>query len=333
MGGDFGPRVTIPAAISAVQQHPQLSITLIGSDVLISPYLSSLSPTIASRLTFLHAPDSITMDEKPASALRHKRQSSLWQALSLLQQGQVDACVSAGNTGAMMAIGKHVLGTHTGVDRPALCKPVPTLHGHSYLLDLGANVNCTGEQLLQFAHMGSVLAKVLDSKARPLVALLSNGHEDIKGNEQVRHARELLSQANAIEFIGSVEGDGIFKGDADVIVCDGFVGNIALKASEGVAHYIATKAKESITRNLYQRCLGLLAWPLLRHWRQQFSPARYNGACFLGLSGNVIKSHGSADQQAFYQALLTAQDYARKGVCGRVKQHIESLQSGQPPNQ
>ncbi len=251
------------------------------------------------------------MDEAVASALRSKKDSSMRVAIDLVKDGTANAAVSAGNTGALMAISRFVLKTLPGIDRPAICSILPSQRGSTYVLDLGANVDCSPEHLLQFGIMGSLLVSALEHKERPTVGLLNIGEEDIKGNEAVKRAGELL-RATDLNFIGNVEGNDIFKGTADVVVCDGFVGNVTLKAVEGLAHMIGGALKEEFSRSIFTKLTALLAMPVLKSFRQRFDPRRYNGASLLGLRGIVVKSHGSADQMAFRCALEKAAEEARQ---------------------
>ena len=251
-----------------------------------------------ARLTITPASETIGMDEKPAAALRGKPDSSMRVALELLRDGKVQACVSAGNTGALMALSRYVLKTLPGIDRPAMVAAIPTQKGYCQLLDLGANVDCSAEHLFQFAVMGSVAAEAL-GVARPRVALLNIGTEDIKGNQQVKLAATLLQGARGLNYIGFVEGDGLYRGEADVVVCDGFVGNILLKSSEGLATMIATRIEALFKQSLASRLVGALALPLMRRLQADLAPARHNGASFIGLQGIVVKSHGSAGAQGY----------------------------------
>jgi len=263
----------------------------------------------------------VEMDEAPALALKHKKNSSMRLAINLVKAGDAQCCVSAGNTGALMATAKFVLKMLPGIDRPAIATTLPTQSGHTYVLDLGANVDCTAEHLLQFGIMGSILASAVDRKERPSVGLLNIGHEEMKGGEVVRQAGELLRQS-PINFHGNVEGDDVYKGTVDVVVCDGFVGNVALKTSEGLARMIAAILKEEFGRSLLTRLAGLAAMPVLRAIRHRLDGRRYNGASLLGLRGIVVKSHGSADAFAFQCALDAAFREASSGILARITQDI-----------
>jgi glycerol-3-phosphate acyltransferase PlsX len=258
-----------------------------------------------SRLQIAAASEVVGMDDKPSVALRGKPDSSMRVALELVRDDKVQAMVSAGNTGALMALSRHVLKTVPGIDRPAMVVALPTLTGHCQLLDLGANVDCSAEQLLQFAVMGSVAAQALGI-ARPRVALLNIGTEDIKGNQQVKQAAALLQAAQGLNYIGYIEGDGLYRGEADVVVCDGFVGNVLLKSSEGLASMIAARTEAVFSSGVFSRLAGAVALPLLKRLRRELAPARHNGASFLGLQGIVIKSHGSAGAEGFRSAIERA---------------------------
>lgn len=327
MGGDFGPQPVLEAALQTAASTPELQLYIVGNQHLLESQLSNLSPpaALASRLQVLHAPDVVSMDDKPSSALRHKRQSSMWKALELVKTGQASACVSAGNTGALMVMGRHLLKTYPGVDRPAICKPVPSSRGHCYLLDLGANINCSAEHLVQFAFMGSVLAAVSDGNPAPTVGLLNIGEENTKGIEQVREASRLLSASDRINYVGFVEGDDIYTGDVDVVVCDGFVGNIALKVSEGAAKFLAANVRQVFDDSLYARFAGWIAGPLVNQWRAKYDPVRHNGACFLGLQGTVVKSHGGADSRGFCFALQMALEQVDRQIPAKISGRLHEL--------
>lgn len=305
MGGDFGPHCIVPASLDCLAEIPSLHLALVGQTSLIEEIIAQYRGVDRSRLQIVDAPEAIGMDERPSQALRGKPSSSMRVALELVRDGQAQACVSAGNTGALMALAKHVLKTLPGVDRPAMATVIPTQAGPCLLLDLGANLDCTAEQLCQFAAMGSVAAQALGIE-RPRVALLNVGTEDIKGNQQVKAAALLLEQVQGIDYRGFVEGDGLFRGEADVAVCDGFVGNILLKSSEGLAQLVVSRVETLFRRSLGARLIGLLALPLLRKLRADLRPAQYNGASFLGLQGVVVKSHGSAGREGFRAAIRRA---------------------------
>lgn len=314
MGGDHGPVVTVPAALRSLARHPSLSLVLVGDETAIRAELVRCGGAAEPRLRVQHASQVVTMDDPVAVALRNKRDSSMRIAINLVHEKQADACISAGNTGALMAISRFVLKTLPGIDRPAICTALPTITGQVHMLDLGANVDSTAEHLRQFAIMGSILASVVDGIERPRVGLLNIGQEDIKGNEQIKAAAQLLQADPAINYTGFVEGDGIFKGHADVVVCDGFVGNVALKTTEGVAKMIGEMLKRQIKRNPFTLLLGLLALPVLNGLKREMDPGRYNGASLVGLNGIVVKSHGSADVNSFANALGVAIHEVDKNV-------------------
>lgn len=308
MGGDHGVVVTVPAAVSFLDAHPRASLILVGRQDEIRAALGGRGDD--ARLSIVHAEQVVEMDESPALALRLKRDSSMRVAVRQVKDGAADACVSAGNTGALMAISRFVLKTLDGIDRPAIASPLPNEKGGiTTVLDLGANVDCSPEHLLQFAILGSALVAALQEKERPSVGLLNIGEEATKGNEVVKRAAELL-RASPLNFYGNVEGNDIYKGTTDVVVCDGFVGNVALKASEGVAHMVAHFIRQEFSRNLFTRLAALMALPVLRRFKARVDPARLNGAALLGLRGIVIKSHGGASAAAFGAALQRAYDAA-----------------------
>jgi glycerol-3-phosphate acyltransferase PlsX len=326
MGGDHGVSVTVSAALAALEREPALRLILVGRKDDIAAELKRLRAAESERLTIHHATEVVGMDEPPAQALRTKRDSSMRVAINLVKEGVAQAAVSAGNTGALMATARFVLKTLPGIDRPAIVTTLPTIHGHVHVLDLGANVDCTAEQLLQFAIMGSILVSAVEGKPNPSVGLLNIGEEDIKGNEIVKQANELL-RASPLNYRGYVEGDEIYTGDVDVIVCDGFVGNVALKTSEGLARMIAQFMREEFKRNWITRLAGIIALPVLRAFRRRVDPRRYNGATLIGLNGTVIKSHGGADRLAFRQAIFEAVAEARNRVPERIGHELANLQT------
>lgn len=305
MGGDFGPRNIVQASLACLIATPSLHLILVGQAPLIEELIARQSGVDRSRLRVVNASEVIGMDEKPSQALRGKPDSSMRVALDLVAHGQAQACVSAGNTGALMALSRFVLKTLPGIDRPAMVAAIPTQRGYCQLLDLGANVDSSAENLYQFAVMGSVAAEAL-GVVRPKVALLNIGTEDIKGNQQVKLAASLLQAAPGLNYAGFVEGDGLYRGEADVVVCDGFVGNILLKSSEGLASMISARIEILFSQNLLSRAVGALALPLLKRLQADLAPARHNGASFLGLQGIVVKSHGSASVQGFQSAIHRA---------------------------
>jgi glycerol-3-phosphate acyltransferase PlsX len=316
MGGDHGVEAVVPAALEALRRHPRLELVLVGDRDAIA---GSLPGDPGPRLTVRHTSQTVGMDESPALALRNKKDSSMRVAIDLVKEGRARACVSAGNTGALMATARFVLRTLPGIERPAIITALPTMAGHVYVLDLGANVDVAPRHLVQFAVMGSVLVSAVDENPAPRVGLLNIGEEAIKGNERVKEAARLLEVSN-LNYTGYVEGDDIYVGRADVVVCDGFVGNVALKASEGVAHMLTHFLKVEFGRNLLTKLSGLIAMPVLRALRQRLDPRRYNGASLLGLKGIVVKSHGGADAYAFGHAI----DEAVKEVAKDVPTRIES---------
>ncbi len=326
MGGDHGPSVTVPAALHFLAEHSAAHLILVGQEDVLRPLLGNQSKN--SRLRLVHASEVVGMDESPALALRNKKDSSMRVAINLVKNGEADACVSAGNTGALMAISRFVLKMLPGIERPAICAPVPTINGHTHMLDLGANVDCTAEHLLQFGIMGAMLISAMEHKERPTVGLLNIGEEEIKGNEVVKAAGELLRNSG-LNFVGNVEGDGIFKGEADVIVCDGFVGNVSLKTTEGLAQMLASSLRSEFKRNWLTKLAALAAMSVLNRFKQRFDHRRYNGAVLLGLRGISVKSHGSADKLAFGKAISRAYDAAENRVVERIAGRIAEMVSAQ----
>ncbi|MEO8137256.1 MAG: phosphate acyltransferase PlsX [Betaproteobacteria bacterium] len=324
MGGDHGPLVTVPAALNFQKRFPSVDLILVGLADVIASELKKCNAAENQHLRVQHASQVVTMDESTATALRVKKDSSIRVAVNLVKSGEAHACVSAGNTGALMAISRFVLKTLPGIDRPAICSVLPTMRGRTYVLDLGANVDCGPENLLQFGIMGASLVAAVERNESPTVGLLNIGEEDIKGNELVKRAAELLRESG-LNFFGNVEGNDIYKGTTDVVVCDGFVGNVALKSSEGVAQMIAAFLREEFKRNLFTRFAALVSLPVINAFRRRMDHRRYNGASLLGLKGIVIKSHGSADAFAFEHALERAVDEARNGVLQRITERMASL--------
>ena len=305
MGGDHGPVVTLAGLSNSVSAHPDLEATVFGSEDSVLPFLKKYALLKNDRIDFVHTTEIVKMDDKPAIALRSKKDSSMRRAIDAVKDGSCNACVSAGNTGALMGIARFVLKTMPGISRPAICGTMPGIKKSTKLLDLGANVDCGSEDLLGFGIMGSVLARYTSEIENPTVALLNIGMEEIKGNEQIRKASEILEESN-INYIGYVEGDDIFKGTVDVIVCDGFIGNIALKSSEGVAKMLSSIAREEYRKNLITKMSGFLSLPVLNNLKKRLDPRRHNGASLLGLKGTVVKSHGSADELSFANAIEVA---------------------------
>jgi glycerol-3-phosphate acyltransferase PlsX len=302
MGGDHGLDVTVPAALGFARAEPDAALLLVGRSAEIESRLAAAGD-LRLRIEVVHAEEVVAMDEPLAQALRGKRNSSMRLAVNLVKDGRADACVSAGNTGALMAISRFVLKTLDGIDRPAIATVIPNQTGGvTTMLDLGANVDCTPEHLFQFALLGASMVAAVEEKERPSIGLLNIGEEVIKGNEVVKQAAELL-RASPLNFYGNVEGNDIFKGTTDVVVCDGFVGNVALKTSEGLAQMLGGFVKEEFTRNVFSKLAALVALPVLKRFKRRVDHRRYNGASLLGLRGIVIKSHGSADVYAFECAI------------------------------
>lgn len=323
MSGDFGPPATVPAALQALNAHPELALILVGEKKVLRQELERNKAQLSERLVLRHASEVVEMSELPSKALRTKKDSSMRVAVNLVKEGHASACVSAGNTGALMAIARFVLKTLPGIDRPAIISAIPSVHGHTHMLDLGANAECTSQQLFQFAVMGSVLATAVNGLEKPKVGLLNIGEEEIKGNERIRDAATLLN-SSSLNYIGFVEGDDIYMGDVDVVVCDGFVGNVALKASEGLAKLVGQFMREEFTRSLPTRVSGLCALPVLKRFQSRMDPRNYNGASLLGLQGNVIKSHGSADVLALRSAIRIALVETEKSVPFRISRLLQS---------
>ncbi len=316
MGGDHGLDVTVPAAFGFMRAEPDAALLLVGRGAEIEARLAAAGE-LRSRIEVVHAEEIVAMDEPPAQALRGKRNSSMRVAVNMVKDGRADACVSAGNTGALMAISRFVLKTLDGIDRPAIATVIPNQRGGvTTMLDLGANVDCTPEHLFQFALLGAALVAAVEEKERPSIGLLNIGEEVIKGNEVVKQAAELL-RASALNFYGNVEGNDIFKGTTDVVVCDGFVGNVALKTSEGLAQMLGGFIREEFTRNVFTRMAALIALPVLSRFKRRVDHRRYNGASLLGLRGIVIKSHGSADAYAFECAIRRGFEAARHRLLER----------------
>ncbi len=324
MGGDHGTHVTVPAALEYLERDPHASFVLVGLADQIEAELKRRRVEPGPRLRVQHAGETIGMDEPPAAALRGKKDSSMRVAINLVKNAEALACVSAGNTGALMAISRFVLKTLPGIDRPAIAGILPTLKGHTYMLDLGANVDCSAEHLLQFGIMGSELVASVEHKQRPTVGLLNIGAEDIKGNEVVKQAAELLG-ASGLNFHGNIEGNDIYNGTTDIVVCDGFVGNVTLKASEGLAQTLATFLREEFNRNIFTKLAGLAALPVINAFKRRVDHRCYNGATLLGLRGIVIKSHGSADIYAFGFAIQRAVEEARTGVLAHISERMTAI--------
>lgn len=326
MGGDHGPHVTVQAALDVLRQEEGVNIILVGLEDVLASELRAHKASAGTRLRIHPASEVVTMDDSPALAMRSKKDSSMRVMADLVKRGEADAGVSAGNTGALMAVSRFVLKTLPGIDRPAIATTLPNQVGRTYVLDLGANVDCSPEHLLQFGIMGAALAAVSEHKEAPTVGLLNIGEEAIKGNDVVKQAGELLA-ASGLNFHGNVEGDDIYKGTVDVVVCDGFVGNVALKSSEGVAKMIAEELRHQFKRNLYTRLAGLVALPVIRAFKRKMDPRAYNGASLLGLNGIIIKSHGSADVFAYRHAIQQAVEEVRGGLLRRIADQVSTYNS------
>ena len=327
MGGDHGPAVTVPASLAFLEATPGAAVVLVGRPDAIEPILKKSRSPARDRVRVHAASEVIGMDEPPAEALRRKKDSSMRVAINLVRDGAAHGCVSAGNTGALMGIARFVLKTLPGIDRPAIASQMPTKKGVVTMLDLGANVNCTPEQLVQFAVMGSALVSAVDHIERPTVGLLNIGEEDIKGNELVKEAAERL-KASGLNFHGNVEGNDIYKGTTDVVVCDGFVGNVALKTTEGLVQMLYEFLKAEFTRGLLSKAAAAIAYPVLARFKRRIDPRRYNGATLVGLKGVVLKSHGGADATAFRHALRKAHAEIAEGVLDRIAQRIAAMPAG-----
>ena len=324
MSGDLGPEAVVPAALDALQTFDDIELVLVGDE---SKIRQCLGNSASERLGIVHTTEVVTMDDAPAQALRTKKDSSMRVAINLVKGGDVDAAVSAGNTGALMATAKFVLKTLPGIHRPAICTAVPSgSGGHTHLLDLGANIDSSPEQLYQFAVMGSVMVQAVDGNAAPKVGLLNVGAEAIKGSADVKAAGELLA-SSPLNYIGFVEGDDIYAGTVDVVVSDGFVGNVALKTSEGLAKMISSNLRDEFLRTPLTKLAGLIAMPVLKAFRRKIDPRRYNGASLLGLNGVVIKSHGGADRLAFANAIKIARIEAHQKVPEKIGNQIQGLLS------
>jgi len=326
MGGDHGPSITVPAALQALQNFPSLHLILVGDQELLSKILQT-KKFDSTRLTIQHASQRVEMSDVPSQALRNKKDSSMRVAINLVKEKRADACVSAGNTGALMATARFVLKTLPGIDRPAIIASFPTRIPNKCVrvLDLGANIDTTPESLAQFAIMGSVIAAAADNISSPKVYLLNIGEEEIKGNEQVKKAAVILAEAKFINYQGFIEADSIHSGEADIVVCDGFVGNVTLKTMEGVAVFIQQLIKEAFMRNAFTKIIGMCAKPILKTFIKRIDPERYNGATFIGLQGTVVKSHGSANVRAFCRAIEEAYMEGEKNIPDQIRAQVELL--------
>ena len=320
MGGDHGPKITVPASINALTRYDQLHIILVGDKELIEKELQKNKYT-NTRLSIQHTTEVVEMDESPQSALKNKKDSSMRVAINLIKEEKAQACVSAGNTGALMATARYVLKMLPGIDRPAIASSLPSQKGTTYMLDLGANTDCTAEHLLQFAVMGAMLVSSVTGNPNPSVGLLNIGSEDIKGNEIVKEASELLRRSH-LNFYGNVEGNDIFKGTTDVVVCDGFVGNVALKTAEGIAQLMGRFLTQEFKRNWMTKVMAFVSLLVLNRFKKRLDPRRYNGASFLGLRGIVVKSHGSADSYSFFFAIQTAIEESKNNVLEKIQKQL-----------
>ncbi|OQW95248.1 MAG: phosphate acyltransferase [Beggiatoa sp. IS2] len=326
MSGDYGPSVIVPAALQVLAEANEVHLILVGDEEILLQTLKQQPAISSQRLSIQHASQCVEMDEAPSHALRNKRDSSMRIAINLVKENRADACVSAGNTGALMATARYVLKTLPGIDRPAITTALPNMRERvTHVLDLGANIDASPEHLFQFAVMGTVLSNAVDNIPNPRIGLLNIGQEEIKGNERVRIAARLLDASDLINYYGFVEGDDIYKGTVDVVVCDGFVGNIALKTTEGVAQMIGYYVKQGFNRNFLTRLAGFISLPVLNGLRKKIDPRRYNGASLLGLRGIVIKSHGSADVLSFTHAIKEAIIEVQKNVPARISDQVAIL--------
>lgn len=328
MGGDHGPSVTVPAAAAFLRADPHASVILVGRPEALEALARPLQTEFGDRVRIQTASEVVAMDEPPANALRSKKDSSMRVAINLVKSGEAQAAVSAGNTGALMAISRFVLKTLPGIDRPAIATILPTARGRCYVLDLGANVDCTAEHLMQFGIMGAMLVSAVEHIERPSVGLLNIGEEEIKGNEVVKEAAELLRRSD-LNFYGNVEGTDIYRGTTDVVVCDGFVGNVALKTSEGLATMLAGFLREEFGRNWLTKLGAVVAMPALSRFKKRVDHRNYNGASLLGLRGVVVKSHGSADTFAFERAIWRAAEEARNALIDRIGERMAIREGAQ----
>lgn len=327
MGGDYGPAVTVPASLDIIKRHKDIRLILVGDEFALRSQMQIYHCASNERLIVQHASQRVDMDEQPAKALRTKKDSSMRVAINLVKEHRANACVSAGNTGALMAIAKFVLRTIPGIDRPAIVFPMPTYDENKFVhvLDLGANVDSTAENLYQFAIMGMVLSSTVDNVKSPKIGLLNIGAEDIKGNDQVKRTAQLLGESRDINYYGYIEGDDIFTGIVDVVVCDGFVGNVALKCMEGISKLISFYTKRAFSKNFYGLFVSLIGVPILKKLKKQLDPGRSNGASLLGLQGTVIKSHGNADRKSFANAIEVAILQAEKNVPQKIGEEVAKI--------
>ena len=324
MGGDHGPSEIVPAALFCLQKHSNLALILVGDETTLESTLSEHGAAVSDRLRLVHSTETVEMHELPSLALRNKKDSSMRVAIQQVKEGHAAACVSAGNTGALMAMARFVLKMLPGIDRPAICSMMPGITGHTHVLDLGANIDPSSEQLFQYAVMGAELTSAVDNVSDPSVALLNVGAEEIKGNDRVKQAAVLLQKSH-LNYVGFVEGNDLYTNKVDVIVCDGFSGNIALKASEGVAELFSAHASNVFRGSIYGKLAALISSPVLKEIRHKIDPRRYNGASLLGLKGIVVKSHGGADMLSFSHAIEEAMKEVSKNVPERITERLEEL--------
>lgn len=326
MGGDHGISVVIPACVKVVNNNSKIKLLLVGNEKTISDALKNHKVNNFKQIEIVHASEVVEMDELPSHAMRNKKDSSMRVAVNLVKEERARACVSAGNTGALMAISRFVLKTITGIDRPAIISELPTRGSRTRVMDLGANVDSCAEHLFQFAVMGSSLIQAIDQIEKPRIGLLNIGVEEIKGNDQVKRTAHMLAECSLLNYVGYVEGDDFYSGEVDLIVCDGFVGNVALKTSEGLAQLMQNYLRKSFTQNWYTKLIGLIASPVINNFKQQLDPSRYNGASMLGLNGIVVKSHGAASTLGFEcainQAILQVENYAIDLVRDKISDFI-----------
>jgi len=326
MSGDHGLTTVIPAAFSQLEKDPNVQFILVGDQIEITNYLKRHRLQLTSRLSICHASEIVAMDEPPSQALRNKKDSSLRIAIEQIKNGKADAIVSAGNTGALMATARFVLKMLPGIHRPAIAATIPTINNHSVkMLDVGANINCTAEQLLQFALMGAIVCETIEGIKNPKVSLLNIGTEEIKGNHLVKEAAKLIQESMANNYVGFVEGDDIFRGEVDVIVCDGFIGNVVLKASEGIAGMILDLIKEAFRQNIFTRLCGILVKPIFKPLSKTLNPETHNGSSLLGLRGIVVKSHGSASANAFAFAIEQAKLAVQQNLVDKIKTGLQAI--------
>jgi phosphate acyltransferase len=324
MGGDHGSSEIVPAALFCLEKHKNLELILVGDESILENRLAEHGAAVSDRLRLVHSTEVVEMHELPSLALRNKKDSSMRIAIQQVKERHAAACVSAGNTGALMAMARYVLKMLPGIDRPAICSMMPAMAGHTHVLDLGANIDPSSEQLFQYAVMGAELTSAVDNTNNPSVALLNVGAEEIKGNDRVKQAAVLLQESH-LNYVGFVEGNDLYTNKVDVIVCDGFSGNIALKASEGVAELFRAHASQVFRGSVYGKLAALISSPVLKEIRRKIDPRRYNGASLLGLKGIVVKSHGGADKLSFSHAIEEAMKEVSKNVPERISERLEEL--------